>query len=142
MTDNTTDIHEVQTASLRQHGAGKNSFVVSITKAIRAAGLEDGGSFQFVPESVDEHGMLLAEGNEVTIDGRGDSLARNIRHQGAGGGTLQLVIPQEGLDALGIDPDAIDWDNPPELTVWAGPQLLAFERAEQQSISVDQAPNG
>lgn len=145
MTDDNNDnnnesIREVQTAQLRRESASDTSYLVSLTPAIRAAGLEDGGSFRFDPQAVPELGMLPAIGSEVEVDGRGDPLARNIRKQGTGGKTLRLVIPHEGLESLGIDPDTIDDDDPPELNVWAGEQLLAFELPEQRQVEIDRTP--
>lgn len=143
MTDD-IDIQEVQTVPLRRKQTSERTLVVSITPSIRAVGLEDGGSFRFDPHAIDELGMLPALGSEVSVDGRGDPLARNILHEGAGNGTLRLVIPHEAIEALfehSSTPletiDDIDWDDPPNLTVWAGPQLLAFELAEQRTIAFD-----
>ena len=131
-----TDIREVQTARLRRDKASENTVIVSATKAIRAAGLEDGGSFRFAPGSVDDIGMLAAIGSEETGDGRSDRFTRNIRHEGQDGGTLRLVIPHEALAEL-LDPESIDWEDPPEVNVWAGDRLLAFEMAEHEERTVN-----
>ena len=132
------DIREVQTAPLRRDKASEGTVIVSITEAIRTAGLEDGGSFRFDPHTVEEIGMLAALGSEQQADGRSDPFARNIRHEGAQGKTLRLVIPREALSQL-IDPESIDWDDPPEVNVWAGDRLLAFEMAdpEERTIQFD-----
>lgn len=132
------DIHEVETAKLRQQGTDEHwSVIVSITEAIRQAGLEDGGSFRFDPGAADELGMVPAIGSEETVDGRSEPLTRNVKQEGAGGNTLRLVLPDDVLAALGIDPDEIDWNDPPEVTVWAGDRLLAFERAGEQTVQLD-----
>jgi len=132
------DIRQVETAPLRRQGTEEHwSAIISITESIREAGLEDGGSFRFDPGAVDELGMVLAMGSEEAVDGRSEALTRNIKHEGAGGETLRLVLPDAVLEALDIDPDGIDWDDPPEVTVWAGDQLLAFERAGEQTLSFD-----
>jgi len=132
------DIREVETAKLRRQGTEEHwSVIVSITEAIRQAGLEDGGSFRFDPDAADELGMVPAIGSEETVDGRSEPLARNVKQEGAGGSTLRLVLPDEVLEALGIAPDEIDWDNPSEVTVWAGDQLLAFERTGEQTVQLD-----
>lgn len=54
------------------------------------------------------------------------------------GGTLRLVIPREALAEL-TDPEDIDWEDPPEVNVWAGDRLLAFELAEpeERTVSID-----
>jgi hypothetical protein len=137
------DIREVQTAPLRRDKASESTVIVSITEAVRVAGLEDGGSFRFDPSSVEEIGMLAAIGSEETVDGRSERYARNIRHEGAQGGTLRLVIPHEALSQL-IDPESIDWEDPPEVTVWAGDRLLGFELAdpEERTIQFDRNATG
>ena len=143
--ENDVAIREVQTATLRQHESqSSSSFRVSITPAIRAAGLESGGSFRFMPSEVDELGVLPALGSEESVDGRREPLARNIRREGANQGTLRLVIPREALEAIpGFpDVDAIDPEDPPELTVWAGDRMLAFELAERRSVTVDRDQGG
>ena len=113
-------------------------FIVSISEAIAAVGFEDGGSFRFDPGSVDEIGMLVAIGSEETVDGRSERYARNIREEGRYGETLRLVIPHEALSEL-LDPETIDWEDPPEVNVWAGDRLLAFEMAdpEERTVEVD-----
>lgn len=132
------DIRQVETATLRRQGTDDHwSVIVSITEAIREAGLGNGGSFRFDPGAVDELGMVPAVGSEETVDGRREPLARNIKKEGEGGSTLRLVLPAEVLQALDIDPDVIDWGDPPELTVWAGDLLLAFERAGEQTVQVE-----
>lgn len=131
------DIREVEIVPIRRQGTEEHwSAMVAITQSIREAGLEDGGSFQFDPDAADELGMVPAFGSEETVDGRRNPLTRNVKH-GSGETALRLVIPKDVLEALGIDPDEIDWDDPPEVTVWAGDQLLAFERAGEQILSFD-----
>jgi len=132
------DIREVGTAPLRRQGTDEHwSVIVSITEAIREAGLEGGGSFRFDPAAVDELGLVPAIGSEETVDGRREPLARNVKHEGADGSTLRLVLPGDVLDALGIDVEEIDWEDPPEVTVWAGDQLLAFEPSSEQTLAVE-----
>jgi hypothetical protein len=136
MTNNEdVDIQEVQRVPLRRDKTSQQSILVSITEAIRAAGLGNGGSFRFVPSSVDEIGMLVALGNEESVDGRSEQFARNIRTEGQGFETLRLVIPSEALEMI-VDTDSIDWDNPPEVNVWAGDRLLAFELANPEERTV------
>ncbi|MFW6382522.1 MAG: hypothetical protein ACOCZD_00605 [Haloferacaceae archaeon] len=133
-----TPIREVQTAKVRREGTDENwSAIVSITKAIRAAGLEEGGSFRFDPGAVAELGMVPALGSPDTVDGRSEPLSRNIRQEGTGGKTLRLVLPDDVLEALDIDDDEVGGDAPVEVTVWAGEQLVAFERSEERTVEID-----
>jgi hypothetical protein len=129
-----TDIQEIQTIPLRWDNG---STVLRMTEALEAAGLDAGGSLRFDPSAVDDLGMLPAIGSSSHIDGRRDPLASSIQAKGSGN-TLSVAIPSDGLRALGIDPDGIDWEQPPRLTVWAGEQLIALERPPQRQISVDQ----
>lgn len=140
MADDDIPIREVQTATLRRHGS--RSVKVSITEAIREAGLEDGGSFRFDPTAYDELGMVPAIGRRETVDGRRSEnrLTRNIRKEGANN-TLRLVIPEPVLETLGYDIDEVDWEDPPEVTVWAGPELLAFDRPAARTVTVDRDPD-
>lgn len=131
-----TDVTEIQTARLRRESSDGRTVIVSITEAIRAAGLEDGGSFRFDPGAVETLGMLPAVGSRTSVDGRGEPLARNIRREGNQQSTLRLVIPRQALAAL-LDPDEIDWEDPPQMNVWAGDRLLAFEMPEKRSMRVN-----
>lgn len=136
MTNNEdVDIQEVQRVPLRQDKSSQQSILVSITEAIRTAGLGNGGSFRFVPSSIDETGMLVALGSEDSVDGRSARFTRNIRTEGQGFETLRLVIPPEALEMI-VDTDSIDWDNPPEVNVFAGDRLLAFELANPEERTV------
>jgi len=139
MTDNDdVEIREVQTAKVRREGTDENwSAIVSITKAIRAAGLEDGGSFRFDPLAAEELGMVPALGSPETADGRSEALTRNVRKEGAGGNTLRLVLPDDVLEALDLTDDEIGGDEPAEVSVWAGDQLVAFEPLEERTVEVD-----
>lgn len=135
MTDDEDVIREIETVPLRRD---TRSVVVRVTDAIRAAGLEQGGSFRFDPHAVEELGMLPAIGSTSAADGRSEPLTRSIQHKGDGT-SLSLAIPRPALEALEIDPDPdeIDWGDPPKLTVYAGDQLLAFERPTQRTLSID-----
>lgn len=135
--DNDVEVREVQTAKVRREGTDKKSAIVSITKAIRAAGLEDGGSFRFDPRAIEELGMVPALGSPETADGRSESLTRNVREEGTGGKTLRLVLPEDVLEALDISDDEVGGDEPAEVSVWAGDQLVAFERSEERTVEVD-----
>ena len=130
-------VRKVQTTRLRQQSSATEAVIVTISEAIRAAGLEDGGSFLFDPSSVEEIGMLAAIGSEETVDGRSERYARNIRNEGRGQ-TRSLVISADALEEL-LDPESIDWENPPELNVWVGDRMLAFELAgtEERTVNID-----
>lgn len=135
MPDEDVPIQQVQRAKLRQHG--NRSVVVAITEAVEVAGRADGGSFRFDPAAYDELGMVPALGSPEEVDGRRSEheLARNVRKEGAG--TLRIVLPEAVLDTLGFEFDEIDWENPPEVSVWAGPDLLAFGAPEERTVSID-----
>ncbi|WP_202593572.1 hypothetical protein [Halococcus sediminicola] len=91
------------------------------------------GSFRFDPSSVKETGMLAAIGSEETVGGRSERYARNIREEGRYGETLRLVIPHEALVEIGPR----HWEDPPEVNMWIGDRLLAFELAEPEERTVN-----
>jgi hypothetical protein len=135
MPEDEIDIQEAQTAPLRRIRADENSVIVSITDSIHAAGLGDGGSFRFVPGAAEELGMVPAFGSEQEADGRSEQLTRPIYHEGEGGKTLRLIIPPAALRE--IDDTVIDWEDPPEVNVWVGDRMLAFELAESEECTVE-----
>ena len=140
MSDDEVSIDEIQTVTVRERQSQSGRLIlVSLTPAIRAAGLEAGGSFRFQPGAVDEIGMLPALGFGPDEDISSGPLTRKILAEGTGGQTLRLHIPEEALEAIPGFPeiDAIDWDDPPELTVFAGDRMLAFELAESRSVTIN-----
>ena len=141
--DTGAPIREIQTATLRYYESNQ-TITFSATKAIRAAGLEDGGSFRYVPEMKDEFGMLPALGSPEEADGRSDPLTSRIQHRGTDGKTKALNVPRACLEVLIEDmpdinsADDIDWKaDPPEISIWAGPELLALGIPEERRMSVD-----
>lgn len=48
----------------------------------------------------------------------------------------ELGIAPEALKEL-LDPETIDWEDPPEVNVWAGDRMLAFELAEREERTVE-----
>ena len=41
-----------------------------------------------------------------------------------------------------VNPASIDWDDPPDLAVWAGDRMLAFELTESRSVTIDRDGDG
>lgn len=82
--------------------------------------------------------MVPALGSEQEADGRSERLTRNIYREGADEKTLRLIIPPAVLREI-VDPESMDWANPPEVAVWAGDRMLAFELAEteEQTVHID-----
>ena len=74
------------------------------------------------------------------MSNRVGELARNIYREGAGE-TFRLIIPPSALREI-IDPESIDWKDPPEVDVWAGDRLLAFEMAnlEERTVEINREP--
>ena len=140
MTDDSFPITEIGTVPIRYHSS---TYRVSITDAVERAGLEDGGAFIFDPDAIDELGGLLpALGTENKADGRRSKFGRSIAVEGnEQRRVFRIAIPPEALEELGYDLDEVraadEEDNPLGITVHAGPELLAFERPSEQTISVD-----
>jgi len=132
----TIELEEIQTARLRQkQGGGNWSPLISATKAIKAANLQDHDALYVDPENT-QSGIipLLDEDADHRIK-------RTILHAGSGGRTLQLTLPDEVLDALSITREEIDSDDPPEVAIYAGTDddgngVLALERAGHKTITI------
>lgn len=130
----------VQTAKIR-HGSEYNQYRLTLTKAIRAAGLGVNAMFRYLPEEVDELGLVPALGSE----GGGlhnDDRTYSVAGEGKTGAALRLQIPEEALNALDIDTDyeAAQAGELPLLDVYAGDRLLAFDKSSDRTIPTDQLP--
>lgn len=136
-TTETVTIQPVQTATLRQHGS-KRLYQLTVTTAINAAGLADGGSVRFDLDTLDELGLVPAIGSTQESDGRRReaALTRNIITEGQGN-VYRITIPHAVLAALGIDLETINWDDPPTFTVYAGDRVLALELPTEQQIMIE-----
>lgn len=120
-------LKQIQTVDLRQPSLDSSSFVVSITDAIRATGLGAGATFYFDPTSVEILGVLLAFGEPGFGRQSRARFTRAVRRLSTDPETLELEIPEEGLQALDTVSHVFgDEMSPPKLTVWAGSQLLGF----------------
>lgn len=131
------EIEEVQTARIRQKaGAGDSwSPLISATRAIKAAGLADAESIYWDLANA-QQGMAPA------LDENADHrIERTIMHAGSGGATLQLLIPDEVIEELGITRDEIDSDDPPEVTIYAGPGVIAIERTTKRVLTLESDPD-
>jgi len=129
------ELEQIQTATIRQKGRPNGSWspLISATKAIKAAGLEDNEQLYFAPEHT-QQGLspILSENADNRIE-------RTILV--VGGGTLRVLLPDEVLDALSITREEIDSDDPPEVAIYAGTDddgngVLALERAGQKTITI------
>lgn len=133
----TTDIEleQIQTATIRQKKSGNNGWspLISATKAIKAADLEDNESLYLDPENT-QQGLVPIHSEDG--DGR---IERTILV--VGGGTLRVLLPDDVIDELNITREEIDSDDPPEVVVYAGRDddgngVLALERAGQKIITI------
>lgn len=129
------ELEQIQTATIRQKGRpnGGWSPLISATKAIKAAGLEDNGALYLDPENT-QQGLVTIHSEDA--DNR---IERTILV--VGGGTLRVLLPDEVIDALNITREEIDSDDPPEVAVYAGSDedgngVLALERAGQKTITI------
>lgn len=123
-------VHPAQVAELRPRG---NELLLAITSAVDAAGLSEAESLAF-----DDGGSLVvAKGLVERVDGRSSRHA--VRIQRGSGGQRQITLPKRDYDRLGIDVDA---DELPRILVYAGPQTLAFERADSVEKTVTRPVDG
>lgn len=137
MTTDEFELHEVQTAHIRWH---KNRPAVTATDALRQAGLRSGGALIYDPDTVDELGKLFAMADPtLETDGRSSTWVRSITREGDGN-ALVVSIPPEGLERLGYSLDDIKTatgDDRPQVTIHAGPGLVAFEKPPSETVALD-----
>ena len=131
-----TAIRHVQTAPIRADTNG--TYRVTITAAIRAAGLGDGALFRYIPEEVDNLGVVPALGSEGGKGSLRDQRTYTVEGAGETGTALRLSIPEVALDALGIDVEDIpgpgDDGKPPLVDVFAGDRMIAFDASSGISL--------
>jgi len=132
----TVELEEIQTAPIRKKQGGANwSPLISVTKAIKAANLQDHDALYVDPKNT-QSGVILLLHEDAS-----HRIKRTILHAGTGGRTLQLTLPDEVLDDLSITREEIDSEDPPEVAVYAGTDdngngVLALERAGQKTITI------
>jgi len=133
-------VRHVQTAKIR-YRPDTDQYRVSLTGAIRAAGLGANAMFRYLPEEVDELGLVPALGAE---EGElpNDERTYSVVGTGPDMGTLRLQIPETVLAALGIDtdPEAAQAGELPLLDVYAGDRMIAFDKSSARAIPADQLP--
>jgi len=129
------DLEQIQTATVRQKHSGNNGWspLISATKAIKAAGLEDNESLYFDARNTQQGLVPIREQDAESRIGRSILVV--------GGGTRRVLLPDDVLDALNISREEIASDDPPEVAVYAGSDdtgsgVLALERASGKTITV------
>lgn len=132
-------VRPVQTARIR-YKPSTDQYRLTLTQAIRAAGLDKNATFRYVPEEVDQLGVVPALGSDSADTTLRDGRTYSVSSEGATGEALRLQIPAAALEALGIDTDTEEVDDLPLLDVYAGDQLLAFDISNAKTISSDLLP--
>ena len=113
-------IRHVQTVRVRERG--KNERRVTITEAVRAAGLDGGATFQFKPFEYDELGVIPALGSPA---GESAPKDRNTRKATTDGHvSIQIALPKQVIEVL---EDATgNTDDPIFVDVFAGERMVAI----------------
>jgi hypothetical protein len=133
--DDETAIRHVQTAPIHKDTNG--TYRVVVTAAVRMAGLGQGALFRYIPEEVDNLGVVPALGSE---DGEGSLRDQRTYTVEKTATALRLTIPRAALDALGIDTEAIPDpgadhnEQPPLVDVFAGDRMIAFDASSGISL--------
>lgn len=138
--DENVPIRHVQTARVR-YDDQTGQFKLTLTPAIRAAGLDQNAMFRFIPEEVDNLGLVPALGSKSGTGNLRDERTYSVSPAGAAGEVLRLQIPEDALDALGIDTDAAKEDEAPLLDVFAGDRMIAFDKSNAIAIPVEILPD-
>lgn len=102
---------------------------ITITDAAYEAGLSDQQLVRFQPASVPETGALVAVAVESGDKGGHGPYTRTVVCRNPPSRSLRVAIPADLLRMIPGIPDEIDWDDAPELRVWAGDRLIAFDCA-------------
>lgn len=123
-------LEQIQTADLRRPSVDGAASVVLITEAIQATGLGAGAMFHFDPTSVELLDVLIAFGEPGPDREEQARFTRPVRRLSTDPELLELEIPVEGLRALNTVSHASGDVKSPELTVWAGSQMLGFAVSE------------
>lgn len=135
-------IQHVQTVEVRER-TDNDGYRATVTEAVRAAGLEEGSSFQFQPYEIDELGLIPALGagpNENAPKDRHTRIAT-----GDGGSSLRLAMPGEVIEAL---EQHTEREHEPDdddefrllVDVFAGERMIAFAPAEAIEIPTEALP--
>lgn len=105
--------------------------IISITDAIEAAGLEDADGLQFeLVESGTQQfivGAGLAPDDDRSWFGPPSDGERKVRWEGGPTPTPRVTLDRDHLEAvLGYSLEAVDWEDPPRLSMFAAPGYVAF----------------
>ena len=134
-------IRHIQTVHIR-YDEHTGKYRLTLTPAIRAAGLDANAMFRYLPEEVDELGLVPALGVEDGITSPRDGRTYSVVAEGKGD-VFRLQIPETALEALGIEPDpeTAKEGNLPMLDVFAGDRMIAFDRSNAIAISTKLLPD-
>jgi predicted flap endonuclease-1-like 5' DNA nuclease len=131
-------IQYVQTVELLQE-AHSGQYRATVTEAVRAAGLNEGATFQFKPYEIEELGVLPALGASADENAPRDRYTRTATTDGKA--SIRLTLPTEVVEALesqaGREHDS---EHPLLLDVFAGERLLAFAPAEGIDVPIEALP--
>lgn len=135
------ELEEIQTATIRQKQAGNTGWspIISATKAIKKAGLNDSETLYFDPAQT-QRGLVPTLGKDAE-----QRIGRTLLE--VGGGTLRVLLPDEVLEKLEIPRDEIDSDDPPEVTIYAGIDedgdgVIALEKSGKETLTIQKTSNG
>lgn len=134
-------IRHVQTVEVRER-SDSDGYRATVTEAVRAAGLEEGASFQYQPYEIDELGLIPALGASA------DENAPKDRHTriatGDGGTSIRLTIPSEIVESLQQHAEREHQPDDDEfrllVDVFAGDRMIAFAPAESIEIPIEALP--
>lgn len=119
-----TELREVKTINVREAEGAR----VAVTAALREAGAYDAEYLDFDLDASRAAGLLVGR----PTDRDADQTTRKIYRVGHGGDARAVVIPKEALDVLDLTLEEIreadEADDPVQLRLYAGDDLIAFDR--------------
>ena len=134
-------IRHVQTVEVSER-TDSDGYRATVTEAVRAAGLEEGASFQFQPYEIEELGLIPALGAAPDEDAPKDRHTRIAT--GDGGTSMRLAMPAEVVETLEQHTEREHEPDDDEfrllVDVFAGERMIAFAPAEAIEIPIEALP--
>jgi hypothetical protein len=136
-------IRHVQTVEIR-YNEERNDFRITVSAAVKAAGLGKGATFQFKPHEIEELGVIPALGAAADEDAPRDQNTRTV--VGRTEGWLELALPRSVVDSLAeslgieVDEGGNLSEQLPLVDIFAGDRMIALAPAEGFDLPIAALP--
>jgi hypothetical protein len=131
-------IQHVQTVEVRQK-TGTNEYRATITEAVKAAGLDEGATFQFKPHEIEELGVIPALGAAADEDAPRDRYTRTATTDGKA--SIRIALPEEVVEALeSYTEHEHNEEHSLVIDVFAGERMIALAPAGGFDVPIEALP--